>query len=425
MKNVDPVFHGLVREDLPGRFNELDVLRRQWGRFAATVDGVVLPPYEVLIHPSSGCNLRCVWCIGDHVPVELWDDGDEQSVVLDAAKTADYRLPDVLAAPENMMKLAGDIVDYRITGRYRRGGRLVEEEFRVENVSFSGLIGEPLMARAALTPAIEFLIDHGVRVGLFTNGVLMDDACVDVLVRAAYVHVSIDAATPATYARLKFGGRPAGGKRFEQALANLGRLVERRRASGSMVEINTSFVMYPENYHEVYEAARMMRDLGVDALRLKQDNSGERLLSADERSHASRLIARIRDELVCDRFRLVEIHKLGDPQEMARTCGTCSITDLMAAVGSDGHLYPCNYHPRPGGASYGSAVETSFREVWEGSQRDELRRQLPLICPKVCDPFKNRSNRLLAAAKGIAADEGLDVLERQVNELVRSHAYPV
>jgi hypothetical protein len=60
-----------VRNDLPGRFNELDVLRREWSRVEAMLNGETLPPYEVLIHPSSGCNLRCVWCIGDHVPIEI------------------------------------------------------------------------------------------------------------------------------------------------------------------------------------------------------------------------------------------------------------------------------------------------------------------------------------------------------------------
>jgi hypothetical protein len=95
----------------------------------------------------------------------------------------------------------------------------------------------------------------------------------------------------------------------------------------------------------------------------------------------------------------------------------------MAAIGSDGCLYPCNYHPRPGGWSYGSAIEHSFRAVWEGSRRLELRGQLPAICPKVCDPFKNRSNRLLARARDVAAIEGVDRLERNIGELLDAHAY--
>jgi hypothetical protein len=106
-----------------------------------------------------------------------------------------------------------------------------------------------------------------------------------------------------------------------------------------------------------------------------------------------------------------------EPTGGKRRFDSCSITNLMAAVGSDGHLYPCNYHPRPGGASYGSAIETSFREVWEGTQRMRMRRELPCICPKVCDPFKNRANEMLAAANAIVSEHGLDALSAAVDEL--------
>ncbi len=414
-----------VRPDLPGRFNELDVLRRQWGRFASTVEGQVVPPFEVLIHPSSGCNLRCDWCIGDHVPLEIWDDQREELVLLDAAKISSDRLPDALAVPENMMKLARELVDYRVEANYRHDGREHRGTFGIENVSFSGLIGEPLIARRALVPAIEHLVDHGIRVGIFTNGVLMDEAVVEVLLGAAYVHVSIDAATPQTYAALKYGGRPAGQAMFDKAVANVARLVERRRESGSTVEINTSFVMYPQNFGEVYDAAQLLEHVGVDSLRLKQDNSGSQPLSDQQRAEAKSLVERIRAEVETEAFRLVEIHQLDNPQEMARTCSTCSITDLMAAVGSDGHLYPCNYHPRPGGFSYGSAIDTSFAQVWESQERQRMRRQLPTICPTVCDPFKNRANRLLAEAKTVVADSGIDRLEEHVADLVDGGAYVI
>lgn len=414
-----------VRSDLPGRFNELDVLRRHWARFAAVSQGAIVPPYEVLIHPSSGCNLRCAWCIGDHVPLELWDEQREQLVMLDAAKDASDRLPDHLTSPENMLKLIGDIADYEVEAPYRQGGEDRSGVFTVEAVSFSGLIGEPLVARKALIPAFALLAERGIRYGIFTNAVLMDDACIEALLPAGYVHISIDAGTPETYADLKYGGRKAGKAMFERAMANLTRLVQRRAETGSDVEINTSFVMYPENYHEVYTAARLIRQAGADSLRLKQDNSGERPLAPDQARHASVLIEQIRSDLTADSFRLLEIHKIGQTAEMARTCSTCSITDLMAAVGSDGCLYPCNYHPRPGGFSYGSALEGSFAAVWEGEQRRRLRGQLPVICPKVCDPFKNRSNRLLAAAKQVAAVSGIDHLEGQVADLVNGGAYLV
>jgi MoaA/NifB/PqqE/SkfB family radical SAM enzyme len=413
----------LVRSDLPGRFNELDVLRRQWPLFSATLDGTVLPPYEVLIHPSSRCNLRCTWCIGDHVPIERWDEEDQELAVLDAAKTACEVLPDRLAGPENMTKLVEGIAAYRVVAPYRQGGEEREGEFRVQNVSFSGLIGEPLVAKRALLPAMRFLVENGMRVGLFTNGVLMDEEVIETLVRIGYVHLSLDAGTPATYARVKFGGRSAGEVRFHQAVSNLRRLVERRRETGSQLTINSSFVLYPETHHEVYEAAVLLKDIGVETLRLKRDISNDRPLEPGQVPVVAELIRRIEDELVDDSFQLVTIHPFTRPQDMVRSFSTCSITNMMAAVGSDGCLYPCNYHPRPGGWSYGSAIERPFREVWEGGRRLELRGQLPGICPKVCDPFKNRSNRLLARARDVAAADGPDRLEQAVEELLGAQVY--
>jgi hypothetical protein len=150
--------------------------------------------------------------------------------LLDASKEAPDRLPDTLADPAAMMKLARGIVAYRKTGAYLSDGQRHAADFRVHNVSFSGLIGEPLVARMALVPAMSYLVDHDLRVGIFTNGVLMDDRVIDTFVRIAYVHLSLDAATGETYTGLKFRGRQAGVAKFERAVANLRSLVERRRA---------------------------------------------------------------------------------------------------------------------------------------------------------------------------------------------------
>jgi MoaA/NifB/PqqE/SkfB family radical SAM enzyme len=405
-----------VRADLPGRFSEADMLRRQWSLVAATLEGAVLPPYEVLIHPSSSCNLRCQWCIGDHVPLELWSDERAPPLILDASKSAADRLPDRLAVPENLANLIEDLIAYRVWAPVPPDG--APDEFRVQNVSFSGLIGEPFAARKALVPALRRLAGAGMRTGVFTNGVLLDDDAVDAVMGIAYVHLSLDAASPTTYARLKLGGRSIGELRFRQAVANLRKLCEeRRRRAGCDLEINVSFVLYPDNYTEVLDAARLVHGLGVDALRLKQDISGDRTLSRAQRREASELVARAREELESETFRVIEIHRLERHDESARRFSACRITNLMAAVGSDGCLYPCNYHPRPGGATYGDAITEGFRAVWEGARRRELRNRLPAICPKVCDPFKNRSNELLEAADAVAATSGLRVLRSEVAAL--------
>ncbi|MGH8795205.1 MAG: radical SAM protein [Stackebrandtia sp.] len=406
-----------IRADLPGRFNELDVLRREWQRVIGMLNGEVLPPYEVLIHPSSGCNLRCAWCIGDHVPIEIWDDSQSEPTMLDAAKTAHETLENVLADPEAMLSVLRGIVDYRKTDSSGT-------EFTVEAVSFSGLIGEPLMSKVAVTEALHFLADNGRRAGLFTNGVLMDAAVREALVRSAYVHLSLDAGSEDSYALLKFQGRSSGRRKFSSALENLSQLaVLRANAPDSQLALNSSFILYPENYHEVYEAARLLKDSGVDTMRLKRDISGERLLDDNQAQHVQDLVAKIKSDLVDEDFHLVEIHQMGLPPDLTRHFSACRITRLMAAIGSDGHLYPCNYHPRPGGAQYGSAVGEQFAAVWEGQTRASLMTQLPQICPSVCDPFKNRANTLLETAEDVARQESAEQLYEYVNELVEAKAY--
>jgi len=409
-----------LRSDLPGRFNEADVLKKQWPRFAAHMQGAVLPPFEVLIHPSSACNLMCAWCIGDHVPI-VKTDGDARQVVLDAAKTAEERLPDVLRDPEAMMRLITGIVNYRKVGRWQEGGAWQEREFYVENVQFSGLIGEPLASKAAVMRAMNYLVDNSRRVGLFTNAVLADESTWDTLLRIAYVVVSVDSGTAETYGKLKYGGRKHGPEQFKQMLRNVEGLVRRRATTpDSRLAVNTAYIVYPENHHELYTAARILKDIGVDCLRVKRDISGDRVLSEAQQAATVEQIERIKAELEDESFRFFEIHNLGERPEFTRKFSFCTITELMAAVGSDGKLYPCNYHPRPGGTNYGDATVQSFGEIWEGQARARLKKGLPSVCPKVCDPFKNRANQLLASLVGIYEQRGREDAEACRDELLEA-----
>ena len=42
-----------VREDIPLMFNEINVLKKHFSRVINIFEGKILPPYEILIHPSS------------------------------------------------------------------------------------------------------------------------------------------------------------------------------------------------------------------------------------------------------------------------------------------------------------------------------------------------------------------------------------
>lgn len=403
-KSENPIIN--IREDIPGRFNELYLIKKEWARIVNILQGKTIPPYEVIIHPSSTCNLSCAWCIGNNVPIE------------DSTSSNSLILPDSLSNPENMLKVIKHIIEYKKFGSYTENGQEYTKEFKVENVSFSGLIGEPLVSKKAVMAAMQLLVDNGLRVGIFTNGVLMDKSTLDIIIRTAYVHLSLDASHGETYGKMKLGAKKNGTVLFNTILQNLANLANKRDSTpSSSLEINASFILYPENYTEVFDAARILKDIGVDYFRIKLDISGQRLLNAEQRKEARELLDKIKVELADEQFKLVEIHQLSSTDEqLTRTFSKCLITELMAAIGSDGHLYPCNYHPRPDGHSYGSAIEASFDNIWENTQRRRIKKDIPHICPPVCDPFKNRSNRLLNCVYDIYLHEDLHKLEVYKNK---------
>lgn len=116
-------------------------------------------------------------------------------------------------------------------------------------------------------------------------------------------------------------------------------------------------------------------------------------------------------------FELVEIHKLGDEKQKSREISKCYIHYLMGAISADGKVYPCNYHPKPNGYFYDSCVNKNFGDIWENLMQYDIDTKIPTICPKVCDPFKNRANKLLEVAHDIYKTKGIDYLKKCVQDI--------
>lgn len=398
-----------LRTDIPGIFNEIFILKKHQDRFNYALNtDIILPPYEVIIHLYSQCNLRCEWCIGGNVPTE---EGETK---------ADLQgLPSTLTDPSKMERLIKNLLSYKKTVTTTEDNKEVKKIYRIENVSFSGLVGEPFVAKESFIRAVELLTEQNIRVGVYSNTTLLDDELIEVLLKIAYINISIDAGTASTYSKLKYrGDNKEGSALFNRLIENIKKLVEARNQSRtSNLNINASYVLYPGNYKEIFKAAKLLKELGIDNLRMKQDNSGKNLLSKNQMVEANELIDKI-DRLVDDEFNFIRIHILNDPLEMHRTVDSCMITNLMGAIGSDGNVYPCNYHPRVGGFSYGNAIEEDFQQIWEGEKRKEIKQKLPSICPEVCDPFKNRANRLFAAIKGYQMKHGKEETKKLINKII-------
>jgi radical SAM protein with 4Fe4S-binding SPASM domain len=400
-----------LRTDIPGIFNEASILKNYRERFEQVLDkGIILPPYEVIIHPCSYCNLRCKWCIGADI-----------SRKKKKTEKVFQRLPSVLEDPKKMERLIRNLLSYEKKTVEEKNERKIEKIYKIEKFSFSGLVGEPLLAKEAIIGAIDILTEKKKRVGIYTNGTLIDDELIEALIKISYINISIDAGSSSTYSKLKYqSNKKVGEKLFENLLSNIKKLVRKRNASSeSNLEINASYVLYPNNYKEIYKTAKLLKQIGIENLKIKQDNSGHNLLSRKQMVEANRLLDKV-NFLVDNKFNFIRIHILNSSSEMKRTAEKCRITDLMGAVGSDGKVYPCNYHPRHSGFSYGNAIENKFQEIWEGEKRRKIKERLPEICPEVCDPFKNRANRLFEAIKKYQEEYGKKKTEKLVNKIIEN-----
>ncbi|WP_233958167.1 SPASM domain-containing protein [Pectobacterium versatile] len=380
----------LIRNDLPGNFNEAYNLYKRKELVLCNLNGIIVPPYEILIHPSSYCNLTCQWCIGEHIHVESSDDMEPHFV----PKKNESILPNILHDESALLAVVENILSYKKTVKTVIDGIQIDKVFSVENFSFSGITGEPLVAKKSLISAIRKITSKGKRTGMFTNGLKISSDCCDVLSRLSYINISVDAGSNSTYNKLKCSGRKSQSSDLDKVFSKIHLLNQFKTLNATSLEINCSCILYPENYREIYTLASKLKKLGVSNLRLKKDIYGEKVLNEIERKECLELIERIKCDLEDTSFKLITVHDLNNQKEQLQDFSSCLISKMMAAVGSDGMLYPCNYHPRPNGYALGNLVENSLEDIWESQYRENIDKQLPCICPSVCDPFKTRSNRL-------------------------------
>ncbi len=402
MKKFENELESVIRFDLPMRFNEFDLLKTHFSRVINIFEGNILPPYEILIHSSSICNLNCEWCIGSFVANK---------------KNCDKLLKNNLSKLENMKKIVDGILDYKKTGKNYLTNN--EEEYKVQNVTFSGITGEPFMSKEAILYAIDKLSDNGIRVGVFTNGTLIEEDMYDTLLKMGYLLISIDAGKSTTYSKLKCQGKDT--PLFDKILKSIEGLAARKKEIDSLTDINVGYVVNQYNYNEIYTLAKKLKSIGVHYLRFKTDIASLLNMSPEERELAKEQIRLSKKDLEDDNFSIVEIHDVLDDRDKKRNFSKCFVHYLIANISADGNVYPCNYHPKPGGYYLGSSIDENFSNIWNNLLNNEIDNKLPEICPKVCDPFKNRANRLLEVAYKIYCEKGLDYLIECIEDIDKKY----
>lgn len=186
-------------------------------RFETIMDGEIPVPVSVTIDASNYCSLHCKFCQYSEFRKE------KQTMV----------------SKEDLMWLVDALPKLGVISICCAGG------------------GEFLLHPNA-GEAMRRLKDNGINVGLITNGLAIDKFMDDILYSCRWVGNSIDAATEETYNELK--GAKDGD--FFHVIENLKKLARTRK--DKRPSIGFKFLIHPMNYHELLDAAKLAKSLGVD-----------------------------------------------------------------------------------------------------------------------------------------------------------------
>lgn len=326
--------------------------------YAAPVVASPIPP-NLEISPVTQCNLNCVHCISRETRKRV------------------TRLPPHMRA--------------EIT-HWAREGKL--------QTAYADFSGDVLWADKRYGGELDFLLGLDVPFHLDTNGVCLTAEVADRLLksRITSINVSLDAATDATYRRIRVGA-PA----LETVLDNMRMLVERREAHGRRdVALSTGFVLMRSNIEELPRFVELIHGVGFDAVRTihlqayTEDMVPESLWFHQELFNAQRELAveaaeRLGVKLFIDR-------PFCDREPQVGT-SLCRMPWEAAYVLGNGDVLACCVP----GLKMGNLHEQKMEEIWNGERYRELRRtvnsdQRPAPC-RAC-PFHRKTNNPLSYMPG-------------------------
>lgn len=249
----------------------------------------------------------------------------------------------------------------------------------VKALQFTGG-GEPLMH-----PRIDDIFGHVLESGmdfcLVSNGTLMTDRMKEMLSLAAWVRISMEAATPETYSRY----RKAPKEHFDVACRNIGDLAKKKEG----MTLGVGFVINRANYHEIYQAAKMAKDLGADNFRIsaafQSDRLGHFIGFFDEAKGES---ARAVDELSDKDFTVFNMFndRIGDMFIGRQGYGYCPIKELQTYIGANQGVYVCCMWGYNRQGFIGSLKQATFHHLWKSKEKREwFRSHNPIRdCPVPC-----------------------------------------
>lgn len=319
------------------QFSPLKVLNH-WDALNQILKGCNPPPISCEIDPTNHCNHNCRWCINDS-----------------------YR-------KENPYSLSQDFL-FRIIKELAEAG--------VKSISFTGG-GEPLLNKATI-PALLKVKECGMEASVVSNGYLLSANVSEIIVKTcSYLRVSLDASTNEIHKLLH---SPTDGSKdnLQVILNNIRKIVELKKKVRSEITVGVGFLVFPDNYHQIYDAAKLVKDIGVDYMQIKPALIGKGIKFSDNVNMELNKLILMTLELNGGNFSVLPImHRFDEISKVDRAYSECMGHTLVGVIGANMKMYLCCQARNDPHFVIGDLSKNSFKEVWYGEQRMEVSKKIDL-----------------------------------------------
>tara|TARA_B110000459_G_scaffold182271_1_gene210322 strand:- start:738 stop:1907 length:1170 start_codon:yes stop_codon:yes gene_type:complete len=321
------------------------------------VDGDNKAPFVIELDPTTVCDLACPGCIsGDLL---------NQKNPLDRGFSKD-----------KMGEITNDIIKSKVTAVILIGG------------------GEPL-GHPTTIELIKKLGENGIQIGLTTNGTLMGKN-IDIIAKyVSWTRVSMDAGTDEMFKNL----RPTrlGKSKFNIVIENMRALAKKKigilgysflirtkedglieNAAGSSIGL-----INHTNIYEIYEAAKLAKDIGCDYLEVKPsyDDFHQLVMHSEKDMKVAKAQIEMAKTLEDQNFRILESvmlesslnrEEIGNQEKKYSHCSSAELRTLITPSGA----YVCPYFRGESSKKIGDLRFETLSEMWNGEKRKSVMKKL-------------------------------------------------
>lgn len=287
--------------------------------------GKRIAPIYIRIKPTNYCNHKCYYC----------SYADNALGLRDAVNRQD-QIP-----REKMMDIIADIKD-----------------MGVKAVTFSGG-GEPLLY-PYIIETMQKILDAGIDLSIITNGQLLKDERAEVLAKAKWVRISFDSANAETYVRVRQIPVTA----FEEVCDNIRQFAKIKNEN---CELGVNFVINHENADQVFDMAKMVKELGVNHIKYTARVTKD-LFEYHEpfKQRVIEQIHRAKEELEDNRFRVINKYESDFESVLVfhRCYEKCYVNRAFTVIAADSKVYFCHDKAYVKEGVVGDLRNQSFKDLW-------------------------------------------------------------